>query len=82
DDVLGVTLDFPVTEDIHFSFGVYARQAGDNTASTFNNVKIYGTDIPAPNPPEIVANPADVLVAPGQSVSFTVVATGDDLTYT
>ena len=82
DDVLGVTLDFPVTEDIHFSFGVYARQAGDNTASTFNNVKIYGTDIPAPNPPEIVANPADVLVAPGQPVSFTVVATGGDLTYT
>ena len=75
-------LDFPVEEDIHFGFGVYARAIGDSVNSVFNSVKISGSDNPAPNAPTIITQPSNVIVAAGQPASFTVVASGKDLTYT
>ena len=76
------TLDFPVSEDIHFGFGVYARAVGDATDSIFNYVKIIGSDDPAPNPPTIITQPSNVTVAAGEPAAFTVVASGKDLVYT
>jgi hypothetical protein len=75
-------LDFPVSEDIHFGFGVYARAIGDSVDSVFNYVKISGSDDPAPDAPTIISQPSNVIVAAGQPAAFTVVASGKDLAYT
>ncbi|MBO7107597.1 MAG: immunoglobulin domain-containing protein, partial [Verrucomicrobia bacterium] len=75
-------LDFPVDEDIHFGFGVYARAIGDSVNSVFNSVKVIGSDDPAPNAPSIISQPNNTTVAAGQPASFTVIASGKDLVYT
>ena len=77
-----VVLDFPVEEDIHFGFGVYARAVGDDVDSVFNYVKILGSNNPAPNAPIIISQPSNVTVAAGEPAAFTVVASGKDLVYT
>ena len=75
-------LDFPVSEDIHFGFGVYARAVGDSVNSVFNYVSISGSDDPAPDAPTIITQPSNVTVAAGEPAAFTVVANGKDLIYT
>lgn len=81
DDVLGATLSFPVAEGIQFGFGIYARAAGDSAVAYFMSTKIYGSENPAVNPPEITTQPFDQFAGIGQMVSIPVGVFGKDLSY-
>jgi len=81
DDVLGATLNCPVAEGSQFGFGLYTRQVPDTASAYFMSTKIYGSDNPAVNPPEITEQPADQFAGVGQDVTFQVRASGADLSY-
>ena len=81
DGVYGITLDFPVSSGIHLGLGVYARMEEDSTVSRFGGVQIYKIQS-APEPPVITVQPQSVSTMEGFSATFTVEATGRDLTYT
>ncbi len=81
DGVEGITLDFPVSEGIHFGLGAYARQVGDSTGCSFSNVKIYGSETPLGEPVQIVSSPVSIQVNEGGTASFSVSATGENLVY-
>jgi hypothetical protein len=81
DGTYGLTLDFPVSEGIHLGLGVYARASNDFTIAQFDGVKIYREDLVIP-PPVITSQPESVSTMEGSPVSFTVEATGVNLTYT
>ena len=81
DGTYGLTLDFPVSEGIHLGVGVYARAKDDFTMTQFDSVKIYRKSLVI-QPPVITAQPESVSTMEGSPVSFTVAATGANLTYT
>lgn len=81
DNILGGSIAFPVTEDIHFGLGLFGRAEGDNVEAEFGTVTITGSSDPLPNPPVITTQPQALTVAEGESASFSVEASGENLSY-
>ncbi len=70
DDVLGEEVPFPLTENIVFSFGVYARQAGDEATGVFDDVVIR-SDLPT-GLPCVAAAPGFLSLTAGNAAPLTV----------
>ncbi|HUF61376.1 MAG TPA: hypothetical protein VMN36_04825 [Verrucomicrobiales bacterium] len=70
DDVLGEEVPFPLTENIVFSFGVYAREAGDEATGVFDDVVIR-SDLPT-GLPCVAAAPGFLNLTAGNPAALTV----------
>ena len=69
-DTMGAEVDFPVTDDILFEFGVYARAEGDNSEAVFDNAEVR-SDLPL-GYPCISVSPASVNLSAGEDSTLTV----------
>ncbi len=72
DDQLGAEVDFPLTEEIVFAFGSYARFVEDDAVAAFDNVEIK-SDLATGLPCVTLSSPSAALFA-GESSSATLSA--------
>ena len=73
DDILGASIDFPVTEDIHFGFGVYAQEPDDMTYAIFQEASI-SQEIYEEGFPIITTQPLSQKAKEGETIALSVEA--------
>ena len=73
DDILGASIDFPVTEDIHFGFGVYAQEPDDMTYAIFQEASI-SQEIYEEGFPIITTQPLSQKAKAGETIALSVEA--------